>query len=189
MPSSPAQRPRLQGRDSSTAVPFTVCSLERSGSRTFLSLFKKKADSELAVIGSAPSPYIKLHWWPRPCPSSDWMPLRHIAASSTLPPSRRGRRLSPLTTVELQGGSPRSHGTDRPRRSTCFHALKFEFILLISLLTSSRQVNTKQPTVSSLPSLILSPLPLRSRTLSTNTAATTLQSCAPLLRFGLSFPY
>src|SRR6266576_4367854 len=50
-------------------------------------------------------------------PSSDWRPLRHIAASSTLPPSRRGRHLSPLTRTLGRIPLEATLGTDRPPRS------------------------------------------------------------------------
>jgi hypothetical protein len=109
----PRRAPSYAGQVQFCRYPHYCCSPERSGSRTFLECIQEEGDSELAVSGSAPSPFITVSFIvaPRPCPSSDWMPLRHIAASSTLPPSRRGRRLSPLTRTlgRITGGSPRSH--------------------------------------------------------------------------------
>ena len=120
-----------------------------------------------------------------------------------------GRRLSPLIRTSGRSRIPRSHrharnGTsvsERPLQVTRAQ-VQVDFILFISLLTASCQVNTKQPTASPttdarpnakrvpiplllapitplFPHLSLSPLPLRSRTSSTYTAATTRQSNAP----------
>jgi hypothetical protein len=146
---------------------------------------------------------------PRPCPSSYWMPLRHIAASSTLPPSRRGRRLSPLTRTLgriTHWGIPSEPRSERIVRigAPAYTRSSLTPFFSFLCLTTSRQVNIKQPTTSptasarpnanvfqshsfplpsplySLPYLFLSPLPLRSRTSSTNTALTTRQSYAPV---------
>lgn len=114
---SPAQCPPVQGRDSSTAITTTVV---HRGSRTSLGgVFKKKAESELVVIGSvtAPSPFIKLQWRPSSVPSSDWMRLRAHCGFidiSTL-----------ATPPEPLARSGAALGTDRPRRSARLHALLF----------------------------------------------------------------
>ena len=143
--------------------------------------------------------------------SSTLPPLRHGRHLMRTFCSERGSEgILPEIQVKNFGGDPlgvaRNGSSERP--------LTHAQVQLFLSLTNSRQVNDKQHTVSPttdarsnvsvfqtryfpflsplfpLPYFFLSPLPLRSRTLSTNLVATTRQSYAPPLHLVcVSFPY
>ncbi|KAF8488376.1 hypothetical protein F5888DRAFT_1296505 [Russula emetica] len=147
MSSSPARCPPMQGRDSSTTIPTTDA---HQRGVEFLEYSRRRRTQNLPPL--ALPPFIKLHWWTSFVPSSDWMPLRHIAASLTLPTSQRGRRLSPLTRtlgrIPLEPRSERIVRVGAPAYTRSSSSSFFSFFLS---LTTSLQVTSQHQTTQCLP--------------------------------------